>query len=141
MVLMWKQLRSCQELDALNQKFDESGVECITAHAKFRIVCLDTDVLNTALVAIHNARCNPLPEPIENRLVVLKILPQELFVHCIFRIFLISSRTWRLAAYRQFTWWVHGVLGRKNRRVIPACVVKAIRHEFPEESGDSNGQK
>ena len=63
----------CQELDALNQKFDESGVECITAHAKFRIVCLDTDVLNTALVAIHNARCNPLPEPIENRLVVLKI--------------------------------------------------------------------
>ena len=63
----------CQELEALNQKFDESGVECITDHAKFRIVCLDTDVLNTALVAIHNARCNPLPEPIENRLVVLKI--------------------------------------------------------------------
>ena len=65
----------CQELEALNQKFDESGVECITDHAKFRIVCLDTDVLYifTALVAIHNARCNPLPEPIENRLVVLKI--------------------------------------------------------------------
>ncbi|XP_020625490.1 uncharacterized protein LOC110062885 [Orbicella faveolata] len=79
----------CQELEALNQKFDESGVECITDHAKFRIVCLDTDVLNTALVAIHNARCNPLPEPIENR-------------------------TWRLAAYRQFTWWVHGVLGKKK---------------------------
>ena len=28
------------------------------SHAKFRIVCSDTDVLNTALVAIHNARCN-----------------------------------------------------------------------------------
>ena len=31
-------------------------------HSKFRIVCLDTDVLHTALVAtaavIHNARCN-----------------------------------------------------------------------------------
>ena len=104
----------CQELEALNQKFDESGVECITDHAKFRIVCLDTDVLNTALVAIHNARCNPLPEPIENRLVVLKIQPQKLFVHCIIRIFLISSRTWRLVAYRQFTWWVHGVLGKKT---------------------------
>ena len=35
------------------------GVGCITEHAKFRIVCLDTDVLNTALVAIHNIRCNP----------------------------------------------------------------------------------
>ena len=43
------------------------GVGCITEHAKFRIVCLDTDVLNTALVAIHNIRCNPLPDLIENR--------------------------------------------------------------------------
>ena len=59
----------CQELDALNAKFDESMDECITNHSKFRIVCLDTDVLHTALVAIHNARCNPLPDPIENRLV------------------------------------------------------------------------
>ncbi|CAH3171281.1 unnamed protein product, partial [Porites evermanni] len=49
----------CQELAELNQKFDESGVGCITEHAKFRIVCLDTDVLNTALVALHNIRCNP----------------------------------------------------------------------------------
>ena len=106
--------RPMSVLEALNQKFDESGVECITDHAKFRIVWLDTDVLNTALVAVHNARCNPLPEPIENRLVVLKIQPQKLFVHCIIRIFLISSRTWRLAAYRQFTWWVHGVLGKKK---------------------------
>lgn len=47
------------------------GVDCITDHAKFRIVCLDTDVLNTALVAIHNARCNPLPDPIVNRQVCL----------------------------------------------------------------------
>jgi len=45
----------CQELDALN--------------AKFRIVCLDTDVLHTTLVAIHNACCNPPPDPVENRLV------------------------------------------------------------------------
>ena len=50
-------------------------------------------------------------------------------------------RTWRLAAYRQFTWCVHGVLGKKNRRVIPACVVKAIRKEFPEESGFYEGFK
>ena len=42
-----------QELEALNQKFDESVVECITDRAKFRIVGLDTDMLNSALVAIY----------------------------------------------------------------------------------------
>ena len=34
---------------------DSTGVVWITNHAKFRIVCLDTDVLNSALVLIHNA--------------------------------------------------------------------------------------
>ena len=43
------------------------GVECITTHAKFEIVVLDKDVLQTALVAIHNARLNPIPDPITNR--------------------------------------------------------------------------
>ena len=43
------------------------GVDCITDHAKFRVVCLDTDVLHTALVALHNARFNLLPDPIVNR--------------------------------------------------------------------------
>ena len=48
----------CQELDALNPKFDEAMIEYITGYSNFRIVCLDIDVLHTALVAIHNARCN-----------------------------------------------------------------------------------
>ena len=50
-------------------------------------------------------------------------------------------RTWRLAAYCQFTWWAHGALGEKNQRVIPACVVKATRHEFPDETGQYDGFK
>ena len=50
-------------------------------------------------------------------------------------------RTWRLAAYHQFTWWAHGALGKKYRQVIPACVVKAIRHEFPDETGQYAGFK
>jgi len=79
-------------------------------------LCLDADVLNTALVAIHNVRCNPLPEPTKNRLVVLKIEPQKLFVHCIIGIFLFSSR-WCLVAYL------------------------TIRNEFPEESGEYAGFK
>ncbi|KAK3726602.1 hypothetical protein QZH41_012030 [Actinostola sp. cb2023] len=56
------------ELDVLNDKFDETGVDCITEHPKFIVVCLDTDVLATALIAIHNARCNPVPDPIQNKL-------------------------------------------------------------------------
>ena len=132
--------------------FCQSGVGCITEHAKFRIVCLDTDVLNTALVAIHNIRCNPLPDLIENRWVVAfffflarRIVPPSMYsvnilYLCLF-CFFNFPRTWRLAAYRQFTWWAHGALGKKNRRVIPACVVKAIRHEFPDETGQYAGFK
>ena len=43
------------------------GVDCITVYHKFEVVCLDRDVLQTALVTIHNARLNPIPDPIKNR--------------------------------------------------------------------------
>ena len=33
------------------------------------------------------------------------------------------------------------MVGRKNRRVIPACIVKAIRQEFPEESDEYAGYR
>ena len=102
------------------------GVGCITEHAKFRIVCLDTDVLNTALVAIHNIRCNPLPDLIENRWVVAlfffvflarRIVPPSMYSVNIFYLCLFCffnfPRTWRLAAYHQYTWWAHGALGNK----------------------------
>ena len=46
-----------------------------------------------------------------------------------------SNRSFRFAAYTAFTWWVHGKLGRHSRRVIPSCVVWAIRRVFPEASG------
>ena len=49
------------------------------------------------------------------------------------------SRTYRLAAYRQFTQWIHSRLGRAVRRVIPACAVIKIRNTFPELSGEYTG--
>ena len=47
--------------------YPRPGVRCITEHAKSSIVYLDMDMLNTAIVAIHNAHCNPELDPIENR--------------------------------------------------------------------------
>lgn len=38
----------------------------------------------------------------------------------------IQPRAFRLAAYRQFTWWIHSPFGRSVWRVIPACVVIEI---------------
>ena len=130
------------------------GFGCITEHAKFRIVCLDTDVLNTALVAIHNIRCNPLPDLIENRWVVAlfffvflarRIVPPSMYSVNIFYLCLFCffnfPRTWRLAAYRQFTWWAHGALRKKNRRVIPACVVKPFDTSFPMKLDNMPGSR
>ena len=48
----------------------------------------------------------------------------------------IYRRTYRYAAYRQFTWWVHDRLGRHVRRVIPSCAVSRIWAEFEEEDGN-----
>jgi len=42
-------------------------------------------------------------------------------------------RSLRFAAYRQFTWWVHGRLGRRTRRIIPACATHVIRVAFPKQ--------
>ena len=43
-----------------------------------------------------------------------------------------AIRLYRLAAYRQFTNWTYNFLGKGNRRVVPACVVKTVRLKFPE---------
>ncbi|OCT65512.1 hypothetical protein XELAEV_18041750mg [Xenopus laevis] len=38
----------------------------------------------------------------------------------------------RMMAYRTFTIWTHKFLGKRNRRPVPACVVKAIRTVCPD---------
>ena len=47
----------------------------------------------------------------------------------------------RLMAYRQFVNWVRRgqPLGKKNRIVLPACIVLKIRKTYPEESGQYEG--
>ena len=41
----------------------------------------------------------------------------------------------RYIAYRQFTSWVRGRCGYKERRCIPQCATKKIRQTFPSEKG------
>ena len=54
---------------------------------------------------------------------------------------IIIVRAYRLAAYRQFVHWTYSRLGRGIRKVIPSCVVAAVRHEFPEADGIYTGFK
>jgi len=46
-----------------------------------------------------------------------------------------NNNNFRYAAYRQYTLWRWGRLGKHRREVIPACVVKGIRNAYPEASG------
>ncbi|XP_078366725.1 P2X purinoceptor 7-like [Oculina patagonica] len=80
------------------------------------MVCLNRAVLGTAIIGFHYCNRSPVPSPMQNR-------------------------NYRYAAYRQYVWWVYGKLGRKRRKVIPACVVLAIRKQFPEADGTYTGFK
>ena len=53
----------------------------------------------------------------------------------------IADRSYRLAAYRQFIHWTYSRLCRGIRRVIPSCVVAAVRHKFPDSDGLYTGFK
>ena len=53
----------------------------------------------------------------------------------------IVFRTYRFAAYRQFTLLVHNRIGGIVRRVIPSCVVSKIREIFPAPDGIYTGFK
>ena len=56
-------------------------------------------------------------------------------------LFLFIFRSYRYAAYRQFSWLIYTKLGRYNRRIIPSCAVLKIRETFPEADGNYGGFK
>ncbi|KAH3715588.1 hypothetical protein DPMN_058300 [Dreissena polymorpha] len=49
------------------------------------------------------------------------------------------NKSFRHAAYRQFTILMHGKLTAGDRRTVPACCVKLIREKFPSPSGQFTG--
>ncbi|XP_031565199.1 P2X purinoceptor 7-like [Actinia tenebrosa] len=107
----------CNELES--RKYDNTqDSTCITTSEGFQCVCLNRDVLWTALVSLHDREGSSLPTRTN-----------------------IPNNSLRYASYRQFTWWVHGYLGKKIRRVIPACVVSKIRSTFPNPNEEYTGFK
>ena len=80
-------------------------VPCITTTELFDNI-LNTDVLSIAIVSGSDA---------------LASTPDY------------SPAGYRKAAYQQWTMWQLGYLG--NRRVVPSCVVWAVRNKYPAPDG------
>lgn len=81
---------------------------CVTSYSRFSKLCLDPDVLQ---LCIRN-RADIRNDRDDN-----------------------STRAFRKAAYRQFVLDKYGYLGKGNRKVFPACVVKKIREHYPSQTG------
>lgn len=54
---------------------------------------------------------------------------------------LMDNTSYRYHAYKSYVNFVHGYLGRANRRVIPACVVAFIRTQWPDPNGSYIGYR
>lgn len=57
--------------------------------------------------------------------------------HFFMRYFVMCCSSLRWAAYRQWTAWVHGHLGRKVRIPLPACAALWIKSAYPNVPGEA----
>lgn len=110
----------CQEVAALNSKFDAENMCCILESREFETLCLNESVLKNVLTGLHVSRGDYLED-------------------------VCTNRSLRYASYKQFIWWIFKSLGKGNRRVIPSCVIWKIRNTYPESDGQytlySDGHK
>lgn len=100
--------KCCQNTNVVDGKLEAENISCITKHDGFRANCLNIHVLEASYY--DYVLQSGLPE--ENQRI------HELYRHI---------------AYRRFTRWVYGLLGKRIRKVIPSCAVVAIREAFPSE--------
>ncbi|XP_056432861.1 P2X purinoceptor 7-like [Gadus chalcogrammus] len=114
----------CQECDLFRRALDAMHIEtrCVTAMEDFPSL-VNRAVLETFFrVPKINWKRRPIPEGPDGQL---------------------SNNQCRLVAYRVvLEWALRGErLGRRERRVLPSCVLKAIRKKYPSLSGEYQGFK
>lgn len=85
---------------------------CVTSYVMFNTICIDREVLQLAI----RARCDIRADEPDY-----------------------STQSYLKAAYRQYTLWKYGKLGRGNRKILPSCVVLSIRHGYPAPDGNYMG--
>ncbi|KAJ8049558.1 P2X purinoceptor 7 [Holothuria leucospilota] len=101
----------CTEIGKLEEKVMGT---CITLHRNFDSICLNEDVLSATWNLLQHTKGN---QPSEN----------------------LQNRQYRFVAYKMFTQWGHGHMGRGNRTPIPSCAVYQIRLKFPEPDAEYTG--
>ena len=107
-VSAWCKCGNCRNMSQEIENVCCKKRKCVTDLPRFRKVCLDADVLELC---------------IKNRPDIRNDRQDN------------STRSFRKAAYRQYTLDVHGYLGKGKRRVAPSCVVWCIRHHYPSTTG------
>ena len=107
--LPWCICRKCRAMPLPEENVCCRSRPCITTADSFETIVTNQDVLSIAIV---------------HRSDVYSDDPEY------------GPSDYRKAAYRQWTLWRYGDLGRRNRKVIPSCIVWAVRTKYP--APDSN---
>ncbi|XP_039650889.1 uncharacterized protein LOC120555826 [Perca fluviatilis] len=110
----------CRESDVFRQCLENSEACCVTAMDDFPALINPAVVRTFFNVPKINWKRRPVPEGPDGQL---------------------SAKQCRLVAYRiVLEWGLQGErLGRKERRVMPSCVVTTIRTKYPSPTGDYRG--
>lgn len=106
--LPWCKCGVCQVMPQEIENKCCGNRRCATTHTRFQKLCLDPDVLQ---LAVRN-RGDIRNDREDN-----------------------STRSFRKASYRQYVLDRYGHLGKGNRKVCPACVVKTVRSQYPSQTG------
>ncbi|XP_077558779.1 P2X purinoceptor 7-like [Haemaphysalis longicornis] len=104
----------CREIPEIRRRLRRH--QCVTLTRKFKAVCLDRAVLEVALK--QRRRRLPPAGDRDSR-----------------------NRALRHAAFMQFALLTWGRLGKGKRRVLPSCVVTAVRSKYPSVTGQYSGFK
>ncbi|XP_071148081.1 P2X purinoceptor 7-like [Mytilus edulis] len=103
-----RECKCCRNTNVVDSKVEEADLKCITEHEGFQVNCLNQYVLETTYYEYVQDN-----GPLEDNAMI--------------------HETYRYLAYRRFVRWVWHKLRKKNRRILPSCVVTAIRGAFPSQ--------